>query len=142
MAQDEECIFCSIVAGDADASVVYQDDQVTAFMDLMPANPGHLLVIPNQHASGLADLPDTAGGKMMIVGRRLADAIRRSGVRVEGVNLFLADGEVAGQVVFHTHLHVIPRYAGDGVAFSFGHTSMAERKDLDELAQQIQDHLG
>lgn len=100
---DPTCIFCRIIAGQAPASLVYRDDVVAAFMDIRPVNPGHLLVVPSAHATMLADLPKRDGQQMFAVAQQLAAAVRRSGVRCEGVNLFLADGEVAGQEVFHAH---------------------------------------
>jgi diadenosine tetraphosphate (Ap4A) HIT family hydrolase len=114
------CVFCDIVAGRVPASVVYRDERVCAFMDIRPVNPGHLLVIPLVHAAGLTTLESGTGARMFQVGQRLAEAIRRSGVRCEGINFLLADGEAAGQEVFHVHLHVIPRYAGDGFGFRYG----------------------
>lgn len=114
------CVFCDIVAGRVPASVVYRDERVCAFMDIRPVNPGHLLVIPLAHAAGLTTLESGTGAQMFRVGQRLAEAIRRSGVRCEGINVLLADGEAAGQEVFHVHLHVIPRYLGDGFGFHYG----------------------
>ena len=136
------CIFCEIVAGRADASAVYEDDQVMAFLDLFPANPGHLLVIPKAHATYLAEVEPEAGKRMFAAAHRLAQALRESGVRCEGVNLFLADGAVAGQEVFHTHLHVIPRFEGDAFRLSLGGKGMAERSDLDRTAEMIRGRLG
>jgi histidine triad (HIT) family protein len=133
------CVFCDIVQGEAPASVVYTDDQVLAFMDIQPVNPGHLLVIPRAHVAYLADLEAETGGHLFRVGMNLAAAVRRSGVRCEGVDLFLADGEAAGQEVFHVHLHVIPRYAGDGFGFRFGpdYHRRPERAALDAVAERI-----
>ena len=116
----EPCVFCSIVAGKAEASVVHRDDLCLAFMDLQPVNPGHLLVVPLEHATYLADLPAATGAHMFAVAQRLAAAVRRSGLRADGVNFFLADGEAAGQEVFHVHLHVLPRFADDGFGLTFG----------------------
>ncbi|WLQ42889.1 HIT family protein [Streptomyces laculatispora] len=110
---DDGCVFCSIVRGRTDASVVHEDESVLAFMDLRPVNPGHLLVVPKAHASGLEDLQPDVGVQVWKVAHRLGRAMRRSGLRCEGVNLLLADGEAAFQEVFHVHLHVIPRFAGD-----------------------------
>src|SRR5581483_6840573 len=98
-----DCVFCRIVAGNADASVVYEDDRLLAFCDLNPVNPGHLLIIPKIQRAGLVDLDESDGSQMFVIARRLAAAIRRSGLRCEGVNLFLADGLAAGQEVFHVH---------------------------------------
>jgi histidine triad (HIT) family protein len=138
-----ECIFCDIIAGRGPASRVYQDELVTAFMDIQPVNPGHVLVVPNRHATGLADLDEAAGAQMFTVAQRIAGALRQSGVRCEGVNLFLADGVVAGQEVFHIHLHVFPRFAGDGFGLRFGphYRSRPSRAALEDLAEQLRANL-
>ncbi len=133
------CIFCSIVAGQAEASVVHRDDLCLAFMDLHPVNPGHLLVVPLDHATYLADLPAATGAHMFTVAQQLAASLRRSGLRADGVNVFLADGEAAGQEVFHVHLHIIPRFAGDGFGLTFGpsYAQPVPRERLDREAAAI-----
>jgi len=133
------CVFCAIVAGEAPASTVYRDDMVIAFMDIRPANPGHVLVVPLEHADSILDIRDEAIlARMFSVGRQVAAALTDSGVRVEGFNLFLANGTVAGQTVFHTHLHVLPRFGGDGLGFSrAANARMPLQSDLSELAQRI-----
>lgn len=133
------CTFCDIAAGKAPASIVYTDDGVLAFMDIQPVNPGHLLVVPQIHATHLADLDEEIGGRLFQVGMKLAQAVRRSSVRCEGVDLFLADGEAAGQEVFHVHLHVIPRFRGDGFGFRFPphYQRLPERRSLDEVAAGV-----
>ena len=108
------CTFCDIVTGKAPASVVHRDERCIAFMDIRPVTPGHLLVIPLAHAPYLADLEPTMGAHLFSVAQKLADGIRRSGLRADGINFFLADGEAAGQEVFHVHLHVFPRFDTDG----------------------------
>jgi histidine triad (HIT) family protein len=134
-----ECIFCDILAGIVPASRVYRDELVTAFMDIQPVNPGHVLVIPNRHAVGLADLDEAAGAQMFVVAQRVARALRQSGVRCEGVNLFLADGVTAGQEVFHVHLHVFPRFEGDGFGLRFGphYRERPSRAALEEVAERV-----
>ena len=110
-----DCIFCDIVAGEAPASFVHQDELVSAFLDIRPVAPGHLVVISNKHVSLSHDLPDTSADRLFAVARRLARTLRQSGaVRADGINLLVADGEPAGQEVLHAHLHVIPRFPGDG----------------------------
>lgn len=132
------CLLCRIVAGTEEASVVYQDDRVLALCDLYPVNPGHLLVIPKRHAAGLVDLDEEDGRQVFSLGRRLATAIRRTDLRCEGISLFLADGAVAGQEVFHAHLHVIPHHAGDGFRLESGQPSApAARGGLDAVAATI-----
>jgi histidine triad (HIT) family protein len=135
----EECTFCKIVAGRAPASVVYRDDVCIAFMDITPVNPGHLLIVPLKHATYLADLDLQTGGALFKVAQRLSAAVRKSGLRVEGVNLLLADGEAAGQSVFHVHLHVLPRFLGDGFGHRFPATygQHPRREQLDSNASAI-----
>ena len=134
------CVFCNIIAGTAPASMVYQDEVCSAFMSLHQVNPGHVLVVPNAHAASLADLDPDAGAHVFRVAQRVAAAVRRSGVHCEGINLSLADGAAAGQDVFHVHLHVIPRFVGDGFGLRrFGR--LTARADLDRLATQIQASL-
>ncbi len=130
------CIFCDIVAGEGDASVVATGPRTVAFLDLFPFAPGHALVIPREHAVGLSDLPDPDAAEIMQVGRRVAVAAREAGF-AEAVNLFLADGQIAGQTVFHTHLHVIPRRAGDGFPAGFGASPQAPHDELDAVAERL-----
>lgn len=133
------CVFCDIVRGKAPASVVHDDDQVMAFMDIQPVNPGHLLVVPRIHSAYLAELDEGTGGHMFQVAMILADAVRRSGVPCEGVNLYLADGRAAGQEILHVHLHVVPRFEGDGFGLRFGpaYFRRPERATLDGVAMDI-----
>lgn len=132
-----DCIFCDLVAGRGAVSTVYEDDRVMAFLDIAPVNPGHTLVIPKQHYRSLADLDEEVGMHLFRVAQRVAQAIRRSGVRCEGINLFLADGEAAFQEVFHAHLHVVPRFRGDSFKIDADWSIQPCRTELDELAAQI-----
>ncbi|GAA3619070.1 HIT family protein [Nonomuraea rosea] len=109
------CVFCEIIAGRAEASVVHEDGDVVAVMDLNPATVGHVLVMPRVHAAGLAGTDDAAGAAIWRTARRISGALRTSGIPCDGVRWSLADGEAAGQDVLHLHLHVVPRYPGDGV---------------------------
>jgi histidine triad (HIT) family protein len=138
-----DCVFCDILAGTLPASIVCQDEVCTAFMDIQPVNPGHLLVVPNDHAARLADLDPDIGAHVFIVAQRIAQALRDSGLRCEGVNLFVADGAAAGQEVFHVHLHVVPRFRGDGFGFRFGpkYGQRPPRSELDELAAKVRSTL-
>jgi len=135
----DDCVFCRIINGIEPASVVYSDNEVLAFVDTTPVNPGHLLVIPKVHAAELSELDPETGGHMFKVAMRIAEASRRSGIKCEGVNLFLADGEAAFQDVFHVHLHVIPRFSGDRFGLKLGpeYGIRPDRKELDEIAGKI-----
>jgi diadenosine tetraphosphate (Ap4A) HIT family hydrolase len=138
---DPYTIFADIIAGRAPASIVYEDPDVLAFMDIRPMTPGHLLVVPKVPARDLAELDPEIGGKLFRVGQRLAAALRASEVNCDGVNFFLADGVTAGQEVFHVHLHVIPRTPGDGFGLR-GRPRTPPREDLDYLAASVRGALG
>ena len=139
----DSCVFCKILAGQSPASMVYEDQRIAAFMDIQPVNAGHVLVVPRIHAAGLADLEGRLAGDLFQVSVRLAEAIRRTDLRCEGINLFLADGRAAGQEVFHVHLHVIPRFSGDGFGFRFGpdYARPTPRAMLDGAAASIRQAL-
>src|ERR1700742_2528071 len=94
------CVFCAIVAREAEASVVHEDETVVGFMDLNPVVPGHLLVVPREHAVGLEDLDGATSAHVWSVGHDMARALRRSNVRCEGINVLVCGREVAFQTVF------------------------------------------
>ena len=134
------CVFCDIVAGHAPASILFQDERTIAFLDHRPVTPGHMLVVPRRHAAFLADLDPEDGAQLFRVGLRGAAALRASSLRCEGVNFHLADGEVAGQEVFHVHLHVLPRFTGDGFGLRFPPDyRIRERAELDEMAAAVRE---
>lgn len=108
-----DCIFCAIVRGEAPAARVYQDDFCTVFMDLYPMKPGHLLVVPNQHAGHLLELPRSTQAQLFAMAQRLLGAVKASGLPADGFNLLLNDGPAANQTVPHVHLHLVPRSRGD-----------------------------
>jgi histidine triad (HIT) family protein len=139
-----ECIFCNIVRGVEPASVVYADKKIMAFLDAQPVNPGHVLVIPKAHAADLSELDEETGGHIFKIAMRVAAGLRRSGLRCEGINLHLADGEAAFQEVFHVHLHVIPRFRGDGFGLRLGpnYGYRPNRKELDVTASKIREAMG
>ncbi len=131
----EDCTFCTIVDGDAEASVVHESERTIAFMDRNPIAEGHVLVVPRTHAAGLNDLDPAVGGRLFQVAQRVASALRER-LGADGVNLFLADGEAAGQELFHAHLHVIPRAENDGISFITAR-SRPDREALETTAGRI-----
>ncbi|MFQ5919418.1 MAG: HIT family protein [Thermoplasmata archaeon] len=137
--RDPECVFCGIVAGEIPASVVYEDDRVVAFLDIRPVNPGHLMVIPRGHATLLADVDEETGAHVFRVAHRLARSLRDSGLRCEGVNLFLADGEAAFQEVPHLHLHVFPRFKGDAFKIDADWDTHPSREELEAVAAVVRE---
>ena len=137
------CIFCNILAGKLPISQVYRDELCTALMDIQPVNPGHMIIVPNDHAAFLSELNEDTGAHMFRIAQQLAQALRRSDVKCEGVNFFLADGEAAFQEIFHVHLHVFPRFEGDGFDLTFGpaYYHKPGRNELDEIAGKIRSVL-
>jgi histidine triad (HIT) family protein len=132
-----DCIFCKIIAGEAPAAVVAEDEAVTAFMDINPVTPGHLLVVPKEHHVALATVPGTVVSHMMLTAQWLAAALRKSPIRTDGINLFFADGAAAGQEIWHAHLHVIPRWTGDGFRIKAEWGSNPGRAELEDHATLI-----
>ena len=139
---------------------MFRDERTAAFMDITPVTPGHLLVIPVRHAVYLSELDPADGARVFEVAQRIAAALREQkgdspwkshralrsdsphfagGLKCEAVNLFLADGEQAGQEVPHVHLHVIPRFRGDGFSLRLppGYGRRPERSELDRIAAAI-----
>ena len=133
-------MFCGIAAGNVEADITLENEHVVGFLDHRPVTPGHMLVVPRRHAAFLADLDPEDGAQLFRVGLRGAAALRASSLRCEGVNFHLADGEVAGQEVFHVHLHVLPRFTGDGFGLRFPPDyRIRERAELDEAAAAVRE---
>jgi histidine triad (HIT) family protein len=133
----DNCVFCEIIAGQAPASIIHEDHVCLALLTIGPVTTGHTLVIPKLHAACLADLDEETGAHLFRVTMRLAQAIRQSGLRCEGINVFLADGKAAFQSVFHIHLHVFPRYQGDPFRIVADWSMKPPREELDRVAHQI-----
>ena len=131
------CIFCQIIEGKSPASIFYEDELVLGLMTIGPVNTGHAMVIPKRHAASLSDMDEETGRHLFTVTQRAAAAIRESGVRCEGINLFLADGEAASQEVPHVHMHVFPRYQGDPFKIIADWSNKPLREELDLVARRI-----
>lgn len=136
------CVFCRILAGAAPASLVWEDAQVVALMDLRQAVPGHVLVIPRQHAETLYDLDEDTAAHAMRVAHRIARAIGDT-LQPDGLNLWQSNGDAGGQEVPHFHLHVHPRRHGDGLMrfYPRGLPAPLSRGQLDALAEQLRGRL-
>ena len=109
------CIFCAIVAGQAPAHRVYEDPTVLAFMDIFPVGDGHLLVIPKRHYETLLEADEESMLAVMSASRRIAHALKRA-LSPDGIGVHQLNGAAAGQTVFHYHMHLIPRWHGQGFA--------------------------
>ena len=109
-----DCVFCGIVAGNEPAEVVAEDERALAFMDSNPATDGHTLVLSKRHAEDIWDLEPEDGSAVWSLAKDVAEAIR-TGLRPEGLTLFQANAKAGWQEVFHFHLHLVPRWMGDGL---------------------------
>ncbi len=109
-----DCIFCDIIDGLAPAEVVFEDEETLAFMDINPANPGHTLIIPKRHVRDIYGLDDETAAAVMETTVRLARAIK-SALQPDGMNLVQSNERAASQEIFHFHMHIIPRWYGDGL---------------------------
>ena len=112
------CVFCSIIEGALPASIVFQDAKTVAFLDIQPVTEGHTLLVPTAHTPNIADVDSATTEHLYRVARRITSAIYEA-LNCDGINWFVADKEAAGQEVFHMHLHLIPRYLGDGFGLRF-----------------------
>jgi histidine triad (HIT) family protein len=143
LAQGDSCLFCKLATGKGETSYVYSDDKCAAFMDIQPINPGHVLIVPRSHYKTLEDVDPEAAAHLMKTALKVGKAIHSSEIRSDGINLLLASGEAAGQEVQHFHLHVIPRFPGDGFGLAFGpdYGERPARHELDRLAALIRAQL-
>ena len=135
----DRCVFCEILRGNEPASFTYQDDTVVAFMDVQPITHGHMLVVPREHAVLMSDVNETTAMRAFRVARQLASVVRER-LGAGGVNLFVADGEIAFQDVPHFHVHVIPRYPNDGFSLTFppAYNKPTSRAELEAIAEALQ----
>jgi histidine triad (HIT) family protein len=137
-AQQPSCPFCDLIHGAGEVSMCYEDSDVVAFLDIQPVNAGHLLVVPRAHYESLEDIPHSLAMHLFEVAMQLAPVVKQV-ARADGLNVVVNSGAAAGQDVFHYHVHVIPRTAGDGfdIPLPFGGSQMPDRTVLDANAARI-----
>lgn len=130
-----DCLFCKIVRGEIPAAKVYEDDEMLAFLDIKPVNPGHILLIPKSHHQSLLETPAELLASLMKMVPSLAKAVMQA-AQADGFNLGCNTGAAAGQVVFHTHLHIMPRKQGDGYELWHGR-AYESPQEADRMANAI-----
>ena len=135
--KESTCIFCKIAAGEIPSKTIYEDENFRVILDISPATKGHALILPKEHYANLYELPDEMAGKVMLLAKRLA-AHMTEALGCDGFNLMQNNGEVAGQTVFHFHLHLIPRYQGDGNEdkICWNHLELSQ-EELDKIHQLL-----
>lgn len=134
-----DCVFCKLVAKQIPASIVYEDDDALAFMDLGQVNPGHVLVACKAHAENVYELDDAQAGAVFRAVARVARAVRAA-FDPPGLSIYQANGKPAGQTVFHFHLHVLPRHDGDGMQLVWP-VKNPPRERLEEYCAKIRSRL-
>lgn len=135
-----ECIFCKIVDKEIPATVVFEDDDVLAFMDIGPIIKGHALVIPKKHYDPVTETPDDIVVKLHLVAKRVAQA-QMNGLGADGVNIMQNNGKAAGQEVPHIHVHVIPRFSQDGHRWNWNAKKYDDFNEMKKLAEKMQKHM-
>jgi histidine triad (HIT) family protein len=139
MVFNESCIFCKIVSKKAPVSVIYEDKNAVAFLDIRPLNLGHALVITKNHYEDIFDIPDKDLATIHEVAKKISPAIRET-TKADGISIIQQNGKAAGQDIFHIHIHVVPRFFGQKLK-SFSELAEVDRPILDELAQKIRQNL-
>ena len=109
-----DCLFCKIVSKEIPCEKIYEDKDFLAFLDINPVNQGHTLVIPKKHSRTILEMSDKDTKEIMIVVRKIANKIKKS-LKTDGINIMINSESAAGQIIFHTHIHIIPRFLGDGL---------------------------
>ena len=133
--KDTNCIFCKIANGEIPSKTLYEDDDFRVILDLGPATKGHALILPKEHYANLYELPEeTAGEAMKLAKRMVVKMTERLGC--EGFNLVQNNGDLAGQTVFHFHMHMIPRYQADGQKIGWEPQDITQ-EELEEIKNTI-----
>lgn len=131
----EECIFCSIAGGKIPASKIYEDKNIMSFLDIMPANKGHCLVVPKKHYETLLDISDEDLKNLILTAKNVAKALSLS-IGNGSYNIVMNNGKEAGQMVAHAHIHIIPRFKGDRLRLKWSHKKYDE-KEMKEIQEKI-----
>ena len=134
----EECIFCKIIKEEIPCYKVYEDNDFLVFLDIKPVNIGHSLVIPKKHYKNIFDLPEDLIAKYFVLVKKIASIIKKS-INADGINIGMNNEIAAGQVVFHSHIHIIPRFDNDGL-IHWGSKDIDNLK-MKEVFNLIKDNL-
>ena len=131
-----DCIFCKIVKGEIPAAKFYEDDYCIAFLDINPVNKGHALVIPKKHFETVLDMPEQEGIALAKASVKIGKALKRA-TGCEGVNLLHNIGKAAGQLVFHAHVHLIPRFSIDSMSFEWRRGKYESKEEQEEYRKKM-----
>jgi histidine triad (HIT) family protein len=126
------CLFCKIISGEISTYKVYEDEDVLAFLDIEPLTKGHTVIVPKAHVENLLDLDDEKVKKLFLVVKKIAQNLKDK-LSLEGMNIGINMGEVAGQAMNHLHIHILPRYEGDGGGSVHSIVNNSPTETLDEV---------
>ncbi|MDP2695633.1 MAG: HIT family protein [bacterium] len=131
-----DCLFCKIAKKEIPAEIIYEDDNTVAFLDIQPIAPGHAMVIPKDHAENVLDLPDEKVGPVFLTIKTIT-AILNTALRPSGFTVGINHGKAAGQAIDHLHVHVIPRFAGDGGKSMHSIVKNPPQESIKEIANKL-----
>ena len=131
---DKDCIFCKIAGGNIPSSTVYEDEQFRVILDLSPATKGHALILPKQHYANIFEIDEHVLKDLIVLAKKVATAMKET-LNCDGVNIVQNNGEIAGQTVFHFHMHLIPRYEGDQVGLTWKPGELTDEMKEEILAK-------
>ena len=129
-----DCLFCKIIDGEIESEKIYEDEYTFAFLDINPLHPGHTLVVPKEHSRNILEISDESYRAVASTAKKIAEAIKE-GLLCDGVNVHMNNESSAGQVIFHTHVHVIPRYSNDG--FLPWHKTTYSKEEIELAGEKI-----
>ena len=133
----DNCIFCKIIRGEIPSSTIFEDEDFKVILDINPAAKGHALILPKQHYANLYELPEELASRVMVLAKKLA-AHMTERLDCDGLNLLQNNGAVAGQTVFHFHLHLIPRYKdGDNRDLLIWNQLTYQKGEVDQIVERI-----
>lgn len=131
----EDCIFCKIANGEIPSTTIFENEEFKVFFDINPASKGHCLIVPKEHYDNIFDIDKEVAGRLFSLAASVAGSLKKQ-LNCEGMNLVQNNGEIAGQTVFHFHLHLIPRYTGDTVNVKWA-PGQADVEELAKLAKAV-----
>ena len=137
---EENCTFCKIANGEIPSKTLYEDDMFRVILDINPASKGHALILAKEHFKNIYEMDNVTASKVFVLAKRMAKVMTEA-LGCDGFNIVQNNGEVAGQTIFHFHLHLIPRYTGDGIQFNM-EGKEAANYNLDDVQAAIIQRMG
>ena len=138
--QKKQCIFCQIISGKVQSKKIYEDEETLAILDINPANPGHIVLLPKEHYSIMPQIPEGVINNLAMAAKALSNVLLK-GISAQGTNIIVANGVAAGQRAQHFMLHIIPRMEKDDLEFTLPQNTLPE-KELDQISEKLSKSLG